>query len=103
MSVPYISSFQSQMRTLGRWGDTINFKDLPTHLQTAELAALFGATADEPQYDGTEACGSPGEVASDAAYGHRYPHYAGYRLGGGAVYPDYSAYITNILSLPLLL
>lgn len=58
---------------LGRLGDTVAFSDLPIEFQTAELAAAVGATVvGGGEYDGSEACGSPGEVASDARNGHNY-------------------------------
>ena len=51
---------------LGRLGDEISFTSLPRDLQTAELAAMVGATVvGGGDWDGSEACGSPGEVLAD--------------------------------------
>ena len=63
---------------IGRLGDTVNFADLPAELQTPEMAAFVGAVG-TPEYDGTEACGSPGEVASAPVLGNIFPLYSGYR------------------------
>jgi hypothetical protein len=64
-----------ELPVLGRLGDLVDFTDLPSSVQSPTLAALFGAAtaADEPESGAlTEACGSPGEVANDPSYGHRY-------------------------------
>jgi hypothetical protein len=56
---------------VGRFGDIIPFTDLPGAYQTPELAALIGATSvGGGVYDGSETCGSPGEVASDSSANH---------------------------------
>lgn len=58
---------------LGRLGDTISFNDLRVEFQTPDFAAYVGATVvGGGEYDGSEACGSPGEVASDVSLGHNY-------------------------------
>ena len=56
---------------LGRLGDTINFKDLPSNVQTTNMASLVGALGTRLN-DGFEACGSPGEVANDPTLGWKY-------------------------------
>ena len=57
--------------TLGRYGDNIDFAELPLHLRTAELAELYGSTASRPA--GTvEVCGSPGETINDPLHGDFY-------------------------------
>lgn len=71
--------YSNQMTALGRFGDVIDFAVLPAHLQTVEMATLLGATA-VAVYDGTEACGSPGEVASDPTLRNQFPLYAGFRF-----------------------
>ena len=76
---PMDESYLTQMTALGRFGDVIDFASLPEHLQTAELAVLLGATG-TAVYDGTEACGSPGEVASDPMLRNQFPLYAGFRF-----------------------
>jgi uncharacterized protein (DUF1800 family)/uncharacterized protein (DUF1501 family) len=86
-----VGSYGGQLSTVGRFGDTINFAELASHLQTPELAALVGSTAKSPTYDGAEACGSPGEVASVPQMGHVYQTYSQNRLGSPN-YPDYMAY-----------
>ena len=46
--------------------DSTRFSRLPRDLQTAELAELVGATVvGGGDWDGSEACGSPGEVLVD--------------------------------------
>ena len=58
---------------VGRLGDEVTFSKLPPLFQTAELAELVGAVVvGGGDYDGSEACGSPGEVANDATLGHNY-------------------------------
>ena len=59
---------------LGRYGDRVDFRDLPTYAQPLEVAELLGASASAGD-DGSEACGSPGEVANDPTLGHRYRTY----------------------------
>jgi hypothetical protein len=62
---------------LGRLGDEVSFADLRVELQSEELAALVGATVvGGGEWDGSEACGSPGEVANDATKGHNYGNFA---------------------------
>ena len=59
---------------LGRIGDVVDFATLPPRAQPAEIAEIvgsFGAYDD----DGSEACGSPGEVASEPLLSHRYRSY----------------------------
>eukprot|EP01043_Picozoa_sp_COSAG02_P000106 COSAG02_NODE_2_length_75708_cov_87.013953_9_plen_2901_part_00 len=68
---------------MGRLGDTISFNDLTPEFQTPEFAAYVGATVvGGGEYDGTEACGSPGEAASDASLGMNYGSYGVGRLVG---------------------
>ena len=75
---------------LGRLGDTISFADLPVEFQTEEFAAFVGATVvGGGEYDGSEACGSPGEVASDAALGHNYGMYGVGRIVGDVAATTY--------------
>lgn len=72
--------WQSQLGQVGRYGDTISFADLPSYLQTPTTIALLGATGTQA-YDGSEACGSPGEVASDPDLGHVFGLYATVGVG----------------------
>ena len=58
---------------VGRFGDTVDFKDLSPTVQSAAMASELGAAAVGGGVTETyEACGSPGEVASDPSKGHRY-------------------------------
>ena len=75
MQEPYLK----QMTALGRFGDLIDFAGLPAHLQSVEMATMLGAVS-AAVYDGTEACGSPGEVASDPTLRNGFPLYAGFRF-----------------------
>ena len=47
---------------LGKLSETVTFGNLPSTVQTAEVAAAFGALVEGTT---TESCGSPGEVAND--------------------------------------
>eukprot|EP01047_Picozoa_sp_COSAG01_P050259 COSAG01_NODE_5062_length_4518_cov_2.300294_2_plen_1028_part_00 len=55
---------------LGILGATVDFADLPASVQTPELAAFFGSVGTQVS-DGSEACGSPGEVANVPTLGHQ--------------------------------
>ena len=56
---------------LGRWGESVDFVELPAAVQTAAMAEYFGAIVSEGE-EQVEACGSPGETGNVAALGHRY-------------------------------
>ena len=60
---------------LGRFGDTVAFSALPTDVQTAKMAAHFGATNSAHAADDelSVACGSPFEVMNDPTLGNHYP------------------------------
>lgn len=63
------------MAKVGRFGDTVDFRDLNVDLQTDDMAAFVGAaTAGDVlgEMVGMDACGSPGEVANDPILGNRY-------------------------------
>ena len=49
----------------------MDFRYLPTGVQTSAFAQLVGATGTVVD-QGSEACGSPGEVANEPWRGHRY-------------------------------
>ena len=55
---------------LARLGDTVDFKDLATTVQSVEVGQYLGAV--EENNAGFEACGSPGEAANDPKLGFRY-------------------------------
>ena len=63
---------------VGTFGDEIDFRGLPTSLQTKAMAEKVGAATDlsdvKPTSSGAffEACGSPGETANKPAMGHIY-------------------------------
>ena len=61
----------AQLSYLGRLGDEVDFRDLPTGVQTLAMAQELGAVGSRPD-DGFESCGSPGEVANVPSSGHRY-------------------------------
>ena len=53
---------------LGRLGDRVDFADLPSSVQTVEMASWLGALP--PDEDtGYQACGSPGEVRNEPSLG----------------------------------
>ena len=56
---------------IGRLGDTIDFKNMPSDVQTTNIATLVGALGSRSN-DGFEACGSPGEVENDPSLGFKY-------------------------------
>lgn len=53
---------------VGRFGDSTDFKDLPTGLRTAEVAEHYGATFNVGSSN-VLVCGSPGEIANDPSLG----------------------------------
>lgn len=81
-------AYRPQLALLGRYGDVVNIADLPSYLVSPELAELVGSTG-TPVYDGSEACGSPGEVSNDPTLGNRIPLFAGYRYYTGGS-PNYA-------------
>eukprot|EP00746_Dinoflagellata_sp_MGD_P168408 gnl/MRDRNA2_/MRDRNA2_99843_c0_seq1.p1 gnl/MRDRNA2_/MRDRNA2_99843_c0~~gnl/MRDRNA2_/MRDRNA2_99843_c0_seq1.p1 ORF type:complete len:1948 (-),score=297.36 gnl/MRDRNA2_/MRDRNA2_99843_c0_seq1:198-6041(-) len=54
---------------IGKYGETIDFSDLPQPLQTQALADAFGAVGKSGKLE--VVCGSPGEIANDPVKGHR--------------------------------
>ena len=62
---------------LGRFGDVVDFASLPYQAQQVEVAHAVGAYggAEYELGGAVEACGSAGEVASNALLGHRYRTY----------------------------
>ena len=60
----------NQFAKLGRYGDTVEFKNLPTVAQTSEMAAEVNSVGTPMGV--VETCGSPGEVSNKPEYGHRY-------------------------------
>ena len=59
----------SSFSLLGKLGDAVDFQNLPTSVQSPELARVFDALAIG---DASESCGSPYEVANDPLTGHHY-------------------------------
>jgi uncharacterized protein (DUF1501 family)/uncharacterized protein (DUF1800 family) len=58
---------------IGRFGDVVDFGDLPVELQTEQMAVRVGALVSLPAgLEGAEACGSPGEVANVPELGNQY-------------------------------
>lgn len=57
---------------VGRLGDQVDFKTLPSFMQSPELATVFGAMSSGGGSPTREACGSPGESANDPAFGNVY-------------------------------
>jgi len=58
----------SKFDYVGRFGDSTDFKDLPTGLRTAEVAENYGATFNAGSSN-VLVCGSPGEIANNASLG----------------------------------
>eukprot|EP00957_Ditylum_brightwellii_P016749 1260613-Ditylum_brightwellii.AAC.1 len=66
-------SYKSNFIYVGKWGDKVNFADMPTSVQEPELASFFGAELiPDAVSDYVEVCASPGEVANDPSLGHQY-------------------------------
>eukprot|EP00966_Prymnesium_polylepis_P217398 5031588-Prymnesium_polylepis.1 len=63
------SNAPRHLSLLGRLGDEIDFVQLPSSVQTVEMANHVGALA-AGGTAGFEACGSPGEVANEPHLGH---------------------------------
>lgn len=57
--------------SVGRYGDTIDFRVLPTELQTIPMATRVNAILSRSN-EGYEVCGSPGEAFNDPTLGNRY-------------------------------
>jgi cullin-associated NEDD8-dissociated protein 1 len=58
---------------LGTLDEVVDFRYLPTSVQTSAFAQLIGAIGTDQAVDAAnEACGSPGEVANEPWRGHRY-------------------------------
>ena len=60
---------QSTFALLGKFGDAVDFRNLPTSVQNAEVARLFGALVEG---DLSESCGSPGEVSNNPLEGYHF-------------------------------
>eukprot|EP00945_MAST-04E_sp_MAST-4E-sp1_P002536 g2536.t1 len=56
---------------VGRYGDSVNFENLNSEVQTYELAEMANAVAGGAS-DGFESCGSRGEIRNEEKYGHLY-------------------------------
>ena len=65
------SKYHHYFQLLGKLGSMVDFKGLPSSVQTAGTAEAFGARAEDTVGDAM-ACGSPGEVGNDPSLGHRY-------------------------------
>mmetsp|Transcript_34397 Transcript_34397/g.94802 ORF Transcript_34397/g.94802 Transcript_34397/m.94802 type:complete len:1606 (+) Transcript_34397:291-5108(+) len=68
------SNAPRHLSLLGRLGDEIDFVQLPSSVQTVEMANHVGALA-AGGTAGFEACGSPGEVANEPHLGHQWGIY----------------------------
>ena len=73
----WANNHRDGLRYLGRLDAVVDFAALPSEVQTAGMAEAIGALATSGGAGGagTEACGSPGEVANDPAQGHRFHMY----------------------------
>ena len=65
---------QSSLQLIGKLGDTVTWESLPMSVKTLGFAAWLGVevTDDQQSVPAAEACGSPGEVASDPALGAHF-------------------------------
>ena len=60
---------------IGRLYDEVDYATLPADVQSPIIAIELGAGLTQTPQDGFEACGSPGEVASDPYQDHQYHFY----------------------------
>ena len=60
---------------LGTLGDTITYEDLPTAIQSINLADALGVVSESDSVSSPEACGSAGEIANDPSMGFRFYTY----------------------------
>ena len=56
---------------IGTLGEYVDFAKLPAALQKEKLATVLGSKASS-NVDDLDACGSPGEAASEPTLGHHY-------------------------------
>lgn len=61
----YTHGVEPNIAYVGRLGDEISFRDLPSELKTDAVAEFFGATPNSVIDGGVIVCGSSGEVAND--------------------------------------
>jgi hypothetical protein len=62
-----------KFRLIGKLGDVIDFKDLPSSVQSEATAAAFGSVGSR-QVGAVESCGSAGEVCHARARTHHHHH-----------------------------
>ena len=67
-----VAGLANEMNLLGRFGDVVDFLELPLGMHTDDVAQLAGATSTSVSAGGDETCGSPGEVANDPNHGHTF-------------------------------
>ena len=65
----FATALSSSFQLLGKLGDEVSFRNLPSSVQNAELADAFGALE---LGEVSESCGSPGEVANDPLAGNHF-------------------------------
>lgn len=64
--------FSPQFHSVGRYGDSIRFSELPSSLHVEEVAANLGAISSFRNAVATVVCGSPGEVHNRVRNGERH-------------------------------
>ena len=65
------NQYAPKFRLLGKLGDVVDFRDLPSSVQSEATAAAFGSVGSR-QVGKVESCGSAGEVPNSPTAGHRY-------------------------------
>ena len=73
------ASASSGFALLGKYGDAVSFRNLPSSVQNADVAAAFNALVVGAL---SESCGSPGEVANNPLVGNLWSMQSG---GNGAI------------------
>ena len=73
------ASASSGFALLGKYGDEVSFRNLPSSVQNADVASEFNALMVGAL---SESCGSPGEVANDPLGGNLWQMQGG---GNGAI------------------
>jgi len=64
-------SYEKNFGFVGRLGDSVDFRDILTDLQTAEVAQYFNASVKIIPAD-VDTCGSPQETPNNPLLGHKY-------------------------------
>jgi len=68
----WIQFSQSALVYIGRYGDLVDFEQLPSSVQDINVANFYGAQIIDIEGGNMLSCGSPGEVSNSPTFGHKY-------------------------------